>query len=95
MIFLLFKFSLWVLIDILIIQKRQIVLKYQVRKILLSLVGSGIAMFMIYFACDGYHKSITLSKYEIATNKLSFSSYTKNNQTVSAAQQQDALIKTT
>ncbi|MGI4776031.1 MAG: hypothetical protein ACRYE9_03805, partial [Janthinobacterium lividum] len=66
--------------------------QYILRKVVPVLLGSGIAA-SIYPAYDGYHRSISPSKYESATGKLGFSGYVKNDQTVSTPQQQEALLK--
>ncbi len=40
-----------------------------------------------------YYKYVTQSKFEIASSKLSFNGYVKNNKTVSATEHQEALLK--
>ncbi len=66
--------------------------KFVYRKLLPIFVG-GVLALTAYFTYDGYTKSVTPSTFELAANRLGFNGYTKYNQTISAAKQQEALLK--
>ncbi len=66
--------------------------KFVYRKLLPIFVG-GVLALTAYFTYDGYTKSVTPSTFELAANRLGFNGYTKDNQTISAAKQQEALLK--
>jgi len=67
--------------------------KYIFQKLAPIFVGVGILAPTVYFTYDGYTKSITPSTFELAANRLGFNGYKKADKIVSAANQQEALLK--
>jgi len=66
--------------------------KYVSQKLLPIFLGIGV-LAPAYYIYDAYTKSLTPSVFESSANRLGFNGYKKTDQTINAAQHQEALLK--